>query len=64
VHNHTGKWNDDGSVSLVHQGKTTAGKDEKDACTASWKSPREMKFDCTGTQGGSTVWAFTSTARK
>jgi hypothetical protein len=64
VHQHTGKWNDDKSVSLVHQGKTPAGPEEKDACTASWPSPRELKFDCTGTQGATTVWTFTSTARK
>ena len=64
VHNHTGKWQDDKTVSLVHQGKTPDGKDEKDACTASFPSPKELKFDCTGTQGATTAWTFTSTAKK
>ena len=64
VHNHSGKWTDDKSISLVHQGKTWEGKDEKDACTATWNSPKELKLDCTGTQGGATTWTFTSLNKK
>jgi hypothetical protein len=64
VHDHSGKWTDDKSVSLVHVGKTPDGKEEKDACTATWNAPKELKFDCTGSQGGATVWTFTSTAKK
>ena len=52
VHDHSGKWIDGKSVSLVRQGKTLDGKLEKDACKATWVSPSEVKLDCTGTQGG------------
>jgi hypothetical protein len=41
-----------------------ARKIEKDACTGTWMSPSQLKFDCTGTQGATTVWTFTSSARK
>jgi len=64
VHDHSGKWTSDKSVSLLRQGKTLDGKMEKDACTATWPTASELKFDCTGTQGGATVWSLTSTARK
>jgi hypothetical protein len=64
VHDHSGKWTSDKSISLVRQGKTLDGKLEKDACTATWVSAGELKFDCTGTQAGATVWTFTSTSRK
>ena len=64
VHDHSGKWIDGKSVSLVRQGKTLDGKMEKDACTATWVTASELKLDCTGTQGGATVWTFTSTSRK
>ena len=64
VHDHAGKWINDKSVSLVRQGKTLDGKLEKDACTATWVSANELKFDCTGTQAGATVWTFTSTNKK
>ena len=64
VHDHSGKWIDDKSVSLVRQGRTVDGKLEKDACTASWVTARELKFDCTGSQAGATVWTFSSTNRK
>ncbi len=64
VHDHSGRWIDDKSVSLVRQGKALDGKMEKDACTATWVTPRELKFDCTGTQGAATVWTLTTTSRK
>ena len=64
VHDHSGKWIDDKSVSLVRQGKTLDGKVEKDDCAATWVTARELKLSCTGTQGGATVWTFTSTSRK
>jgi len=64
VHDHSGKWIDDRSVSLVRQGRTADGKDEKDDCTATWPSARELKLDCTGTQAGATVWTFSTTMRK
>jgi hypothetical protein len=51
-------------VSLVRQGKALDGKIEKDACAATWVTGRELKLDCTGTQGGTTVWPFPSTSRK
>ena len=38
VHDHSGKWTSDKSISLVRQGKTLDGKLEKDACTATWVS--------------------------
>lgn len=37
---------------------------EKDACTATWVTASELKFDCTGTQAGATVWTLTSTSKK
>jgi hypothetical protein len=64
VHDHSGKWIDDKSVSLVREGKALDGKLEKDACTATWVTARELKLSCTGTQGGAAVWTFTSTSRK
>jgi hypothetical protein len=64
VHDHSGKWIDGKSVSLVRQGKTLDGKLEKDACTATWVSASEVKLDCTGSQGGATIWTFTSTNKK
>lgn len=64
VHNHAGKWTDDKSVSLVHQGKTFEGKDEKDACTATWASAKEMKLECVGTQGAATMWTFSANSKK
>jgi hypothetical protein len=64
VHDHSGKWTSPKSISLVRQGKTLDGKLEKDACTATWVSAGELKFDCVGTQGGAKVWTFTSTSKK
>jgi hypothetical protein len=64
VHDHSGKWIDDKSVSLVRVGKALDGKMEKDSCTATWVSASEMKFDCVGTQAGKSVWTFTSTSKK
>jgi hypothetical protein len=64
VHDHSGKWIDDKSISLVRQGKSPDGKMEKDACTATWLTASELKFDCIGTQAGATVWAFTSTSKR
>jgi hypothetical protein len=64
LHDHSGKWADGKSITLVHEGKTPAGPQEKDSCTATWASARELKFDCTGTQAGVPVWTFTSTSRK
>jgi len=64
VHDHSGKWINDRSVSLVRQGKTADGKQEKDDCTASWPSAREIRLECTGSQAGSTVWTFSTTCRK
>jgi hypothetical protein len=64
VHDHSGKWTSDKSVSLVRQGKTLDGKVEKDACTVTWVTASELKFDCVGTQAGATVWTFTSTSKK
>jgi hypothetical protein len=64
VHDHSGKWIDGKSVSLVREGKARDGKEEKDDCTATWLSARELKFDCTGTQAGTKVWTFTATSKK
>jgi hypothetical protein len=64
VHDHSGKWTNDKSVSLVRQGKNLEGKIEKDTCTATWVTASELKFDCIGTVGGATDWTFTSTAKK
>ncbi len=64
VHDHSGKWINDKSVSLVRQGKSLDGKMEKDACNATWVTASELKLDCVGTQAGATVWTFTSTSKK
>jgi len=64
VHDHSGKWLSDKSISLVRQGRTYDGKNEKDACTASWPSAQELELDCTGSQAGATVWTFSATMRK
>jgi hypothetical protein len=64
VHDHSGKWTNDKTITLVRSGKTLEGKLEKDSCTATWASPSELKFDCVGTQAGATVWTFTSTSKK
>jgi hypothetical protein len=64
VHDHSGKWINDKSASLVREGKALDGKMEKDDCTATWFSARELKLACTGTQAGATVWTFSSTCKK
>ena len=64
VHDHSGRWINDKAISLVRTGKTLDGKLEKDACTATWVSARQLKLDCTGTQAGATVWTFSSAFRK
>lgn len=64
VHDHSGKWLNDKAVSLVRQGKNLEGKLEKDACTATWVTPAELKLDCTGTVAGATAWTFSATNRK
>jgi hypothetical protein len=64
VHDHSGKWINDKSISLVRQGKSLAGKIERDACTATWATASELKFDCIGTQAGATVWTLTSTSKR
>jgi hypothetical protein len=40
------------------------GKVEKGACTGTWVTASELKFDCVGTQAGATVWTFTSTSKR
>jgi hypothetical protein len=64
VHDHSGRWINAKSVSLVRTGKSLAGKIEKDSCTTTWVSANELKFDCTGSQAGATVWTFNSTSKK
>jgi len=64
VHDHSGKWINDKSVSLVRQGKNLDGKIEKDTCTATFLSASELKFDCVGMVGTATAWTFTSTSKK
>ena len=64
VHDHSGRWINAKSVSLVRTGKSLDGKIEKDSCTTTWVSANELKFDCTGSQAGATVWTFNSTSKK
>jgi hypothetical protein len=64
VHQHTGKWADEKSITVTHNGKNVEGKDEKDALTFTWNSPREMTLKGEGTSGGQTLWTFTATAKK
>ena len=64
VHNHTGKWTDDKTITVTHEGKTAEGKVEKDAFTATWNSPKELAIKAEGTSGGATVWTMTATAKK
>ena len=64
THVHTGKWLDDKSIALTHQGKTWEGKEEKDVVTFTWNSPKEMAIKAEGTSGTSTVWTMTATAKK
>jgi hypothetical protein len=64
VHFHHGKWIDDKSATVTHEGKTAEGKMEKDAVTYTWSSPKEFVFKAEGTSGGQTVWTFTATMKK
>ena len=64
VHNHSGKWADDKTITLVHDGKNAEGKEEKDSLTMTWTSPKELSMKAVGTQGANTVWTFTSVAKK
>ena len=64
THNHTGKWLDDKSIALAHQGKTWEGKEEKDVVTFTWNSPKEMVIKAEGTAGTATTWTMSATAKK
>ncbi len=64
VHNHTGKWLDEKSITLTHQGKTWEGMEEKDVVTFTWTSPKEMAIKAEGTSGTATAWTLSATAKK
>jgi hypothetical protein len=64
VHHHTGKWADDKSITVVHNGKNAEGKDEKDSLTFTFSSPKELVLKGEGTSGGQTLWTFAATAKK
>lgn len=64
VHQHTGKWTDDKSITVTHQGKTWDGKDEKDVLTFAWSSPKEMAIKAEGVSGATTHWTISATAKK
>lgn len=64
VHQHTGKWTDDKNITVTHTGKTAEGKEETDALTFTWVSPKEMLMKAEGTSGGAKVWTFSATAKK
>jgi hypothetical protein len=64
VHDHSGKWADPQTITLVRKGKNVQGKDETDSITFKWSSPKEVSVTGSGTSGGATLWSFTSTAKK
>jgi hypothetical protein len=64
THNHTGKWTDDKTISVVHSGKNLQGKEEVDTLTFNWVSPKEVKVSGDGKQGTTTAWSFVSTMKK
>ena len=64
VHDHSGKWIDPQTITLVRKGKNMQGKEETDSITFKWVSPKEVAVTGSGTSGGATLWSFTSTAKK
>lgn len=64
VHHHTGKWTDDKSITVTHTGKTWEGKEEKDALTYTWNSPKELMMKAEGTTGATVNWTFTAMMKK
>lgn len=64
VHSHTGKWTDDKTISLTHQGKNPEGKVETDTVTFTWNAPKEIALKAEGTVEGKAAWSFTATMKK
>lgn len=64
VHAHVGKWADDKTITVTHTGKNAEGKDEVDALTFTWNSPKELTMKAEGTQGGKVVWTMAGVAKK
>lgn len=64
VHNHAGKWSDDKTISLVHNGKNLEGKDETDTITFTYVSPKEMTMKADGKSGATINWSMSATGKK
>lgn len=64
VHDHVGKWADDKNITLTRNGKNLEGKEESDAVTLTFTSPREMMFKAEGKSGTTTNWTFMGTGKK
>ena len=64
VHFHHGKWTDDKTITVTHEGKNAEGKVEKDALTVTWNSPKEMLISAVGTSAGAQLWTFSALAKK
>lgn len=64
VHFHHGKWTDEKTAVLTHEGKNAEGVVEKDVLTFTWNSPKELAIKAEGSAGGKALWSFTATAKK
>jgi hypothetical protein len=64
VHDHSGKWTDDKTISLVRNGKNIQGKEEVDTVTFAWASPKALKVSGEGKQDGAVAWSFSSDMKK
>jgi hypothetical protein len=64
THNHVGKWTDDKSITLVHDGKSADGKVEKDTLSFTFNAPKQLAVSGNGVIGGAPAWSMTGTFTK
>jgi hypothetical protein len=63
VHDHAGKWTDDKTITVVHQGKTADGKAEEDGLTFAWQG-KKVLVTGKGSADGAQTWSFSGTFSK
>lgn len=64
THNHAGKWTDDKTITVVHNGKNLEGKEEVDSLTFTWVSAKEIQVKADGKSGAVTNWSIAATMKK
>lgn len=64
VHDHAGKWDDDKTITVVHRGKSLAGKQGEDSLTFARVGAKQMRVTGKGTEDGAPAWTFAGTFTK